>query len=138
MLYEKKYFIIIIGIIVYIIAYLRRNHSTRMFLINKKVERLLFPFSAEGGCTFISMFLAIYIEISVPVAYILIFLGKIPEEVNGIWFKLLWAFLAVGGSVDLIYDIKNHSFIEQVIAISFSIGFLLLACIIVYGTVFVK
>lgn len=101
----ESYYILIASVWLYILAYLRRNNGGRKIKLFPFWDRTLFPFSGEGEAVPVSIIGAAYIEVSLPLSYLMIFIFDIPAECAFlIWCRLTIGILCIAGGPGVLYE----------------------------------
>lgn len=104
----SSYYILIGSVWLYILAYLRRNNGGRKIKLSPFWDRILFPFSGEGEAVPVSIIGAAYVEVSLPLSYLAIFIFDIPADCAFlIWCRVALGILCLEGGPGFLYEMSG-------------------------------
>ena len=127
---DSPYRILVLSLGFYFCIYYRRNRGIRGIMIPSLLEKILFPFSNEGEAALGSIIIAAYMEVSLPVSYLLIIFVKFPEfSVQYIWNRVTTGVIFLGIGIDVFYELPASRERKLLKAVAY----LLAAGMIAYG-----
>ncbi len=86
--------------ILYLMMYYRRIRGEREVKISRRLEKILFPFSAEGRAALASIFMAVYLPVALLISYLVMLFPKVTVySVNYL------GILFIACAVDIFYEL---------------------------------
>ncbi len=106
MFIQKKIFILFMSCILYLMMYYRRIRGEREVKISRRLEKILFPFSAEGRAALASIFMAVYLPVALLISYLVMLFPKVTVySVNYTWYMCTLGILFIACAVDIFYEL---------------------------------
>lgn len=106
MFIQKRIFILFMSCIIYLMVYYRRIRGEREVKISRRLEKILFPFSAEGRAALFSIFMAVYLPIALLISYVVMLFPNVSVySVNYTWYMCTVGILFIACAADIFYEL---------------------------------